>query len=65
MRSTNGVSGGVSDEAPIEMAGVTEELKFVAMYAVAIIGEKVEEGDEGGDGQQRKDFRARRDIRGA
>ena len=42
----------VSDESPIEMARVREELQLVAMKAVAAIGEDVEEHDGGGDGEE-------------
>ncbi len=42
----------IGDESPVEMAGVGEELEFVAMEAVAAVGEEMKEGDGGGDGEE-------------
>ena len=48
MRSMNGVSGRIGNEAPVEMTRVAEELEFVAMKAVAAVGGDVQ--DCGGNG---------------
>ncbi len=45
MCSRNGVSGRIGNETPVEMAGVAEELKFVAVKAVAAVGGDVDERD--------------------
>ena len=42
----------VGDESPVEMAGIAEKLEFVAMKAVAAIGEDVEQGNGGGEGEK-------------
>ncbi len=39
MRSRKGVEGRISDESPVEMARIAEELQLVAMKAVAAVGE--------------------------
>ena len=45
----------IGDESPVEMARVAEELQLVAMKAVAAVGEQVQEGDGGGDGEEDRD----------
>ena len=47
-----GREGRIGDESPVEMAGIAEELEFVAMEAVAAVGEHVEQGDGGGEGEE-------------
>ena len=42
----------VGDESPVEVARIAEELEFVAVEAVAAVGEHVQERDGGGDGEQ-------------
>ena len=44
--------GRVSDESPVEVARVGEELQLVAMKAVAVVGEEMKERDGGGDGEE-------------
>jgi hypothetical protein len=42
----------IRHESPVKMAGIAEELEFVAMEAVAAIGEHVNQGHCRGDGKQ-------------
>ena len=44
--------GRIGDESPVEMARVGQELQLVAMKAVAVVGEQMEERDGGGDGEE-------------
>jgi hypothetical protein len=41
----------IRHESPFEMAGIAEELEFVAMKAVSPVGEHVGECDESGQDQ--------------
>ncbi len=47
-----GSEGRVGYESPVEMAGVGEELKLIAMKAVAVVGEEMKQRDGGGDGDE-------------
>ena len=50
----------VGNESPVEMACVGEELKLIAMEAVATVGEEMKDRDGSGDGERmaRSDLRA-------
>ena len=53
MCSRNGVSGGIGNETPIEMAGIAEELQLVAVKAIAAVGGDVEDRGRAGDDEAR------------
>ena len=44
--------GRIGDESPIEMAGVAEELKLIAMKAVAVVGEQMDDRNGRRDGDE-------------
>jgi hypothetical protein len=47
-----GRKGRIGHESPVEMAGVGEELEFVAVEAVAAVGEQMQQGDGGRDADE-------------
>jgi hypothetical protein len=49
-----GCEGRIGDKAPVEMAGIAEELEFVAMEAVTAVGEDVEKRDSGGKAEEKR-----------
>ena len=46
--------GWIGDKAPVEVAGIAEELEFVAMESIAAVGEDVEQRYSGGQAEEKR-----------
>ena len=47
----------IGDKSPVEMARIAQELEFVAVKAVAAVGEHVKQRDGGGNAKQNRPIR--------